>query len=66
MKKLLYISLSAALLAACASAPPPDNDPARARAKQGYADLNQVMTDAIGQYVTDVKRGDFPNESESY
>ena len=41
MKKLLYISLSAALLAACASAPPPDNDPARARAKQGYADLNQ-------------------------
>ena len=31
-----------------------------------YADLNQVMTDAIGQYVTDVKSGDFPNESESY
>ena len=41
MKKLLYISLSTALLAGCASAPPPDNDPARARAKQGYADLNQ-------------------------
>ena len=41
MKKLLFISISAALLAACASAPPPDNDPARARAKQGYADLNQ-------------------------
>jgi 3-methyl-2-oxobutanoate hydroxymethyltransferase len=31
-----------------------------------YADLNQVMTDAIGQYVTDVKSGDFPNEQESY
>jgi 3-methyl-2-oxobutanoate hydroxymethyltransferase len=31
-----------------------------------YADLNQVMTDAIGQYVTDVKSGDFPNEKESY
>ena len=31
-----------------------------------YADLNTVMTDAIGRYVTDVKSGDFPNESESY
>ena len=31
-----------------------------------YANLNQVMTDAIGQYVTDVKNGDFPNEQESY
>lgn len=31
-----------------------------------YADLNAVMTDAIGQYVSDVKSGDFPNESESY
>ena len=31
-----------------------------------YADLNTVMTDAIGQYVTDVKAGDFPNEIESY
>ena len=31
-----------------------------------YADLNTVMTDAIGQYVTDVKSGDFPNEKESY
>jgi 3-methyl-2-oxobutanoate hydroxymethyltransferase len=31
-----------------------------------YADLNQVVTDAIGQYVTDVKSGDFPNEKESY
>ena len=31
-----------------------------------YADLNTVMTNAIGQYVTDVKSGDFPNEEESY
>lgn len=31
-----------------------------------YADLHTVMTDAIGQYVTDVKSGDFPNESEQY
>ena len=31
-----------------------------------YADLNSIMTDAIGQYITDVKSGDFPNENESY
>ncbi len=31
-----------------------------------YANLNEVMTDAIGQYVSDVKSGDFPNEKESY
>ncbi len=31
-----------------------------------YADLHGVMTDAIGQYVTDVKSGDFPNENEKY
>lgn len=31
-----------------------------------YADLNTVMTDAIGQYITDVKSGDFPNETEQY
>ena len=31
-----------------------------------YADLNAVMTDAIGQYVTDVKDASFPNASESY
>lgn len=31
-----------------------------------YADLNSIMTDAIGRYVGDVKSGDFPNESESY
>lgn len=31
-----------------------------------YADLHGVMTDAIGQYVADVKSCDFPNESERY
>lgn len=31
-----------------------------------YADLNTVITDAIGQYVTDVKQGGYPSEAESY
>ncbi len=31
-----------------------------------YADLNRVMTEAIGHYVEDVKSGDFPSEKESY
>ena len=31
-----------------------------------YADLNQIMTDAIGNYVSDVKNSLFPNEKESY
>lgn len=31
-----------------------------------YADLFTIMTDAIGQYVTDVKCGDFPNLQERY
>lgn len=31
-----------------------------------YADLYSVMTDAIGNYVTDVKSGDFPNANEQY
>ena len=31
-----------------------------------YANLAEVMTDAVGRYVGDVKSGDFPNESESY
>ncbi len=31
-----------------------------------YADLNTIMTEAIGNYITDVKNGDFPNASESY
>ncbi len=31
-----------------------------------YADLNSIMTDAIGRYITDVKNLSFPNEEESY
>ena len=31
-----------------------------------YADLNNIMTSAIGRYVEDVKNSDFPNEQESY
>lgn len=31
-----------------------------------YADLFSVMTDAVGQYITDVKSCDFPNEKEQY
>ena len=31
-----------------------------------YANLNEIITDAVGHYVNDVKSGDFPNESESY
>ncbi len=31
-----------------------------------YADLFTVMTDAIGQYISDVKSCDFPNEDECY
>jgi len=31
-----------------------------------YADLNTIITDAVGHYVEDVKNSDFPNESESY
>jgi 3-methyl-2-oxobutanoate hydroxymethyltransferase len=31
-----------------------------------YADLHTVMTDAVKNYISDVKSGDFPNESEQY
>ena len=31
-----------------------------------YADLHTVMTDAVSQYVQDVKACDFPNEKEQY
>jgi 3-methyl-2-oxobutanoate hydroxymethyltransferase len=31
-----------------------------------YADLHTVITDAIGQYIKDVKSSDFPNEKEQY
>jgi len=31
-----------------------------------YADLYTIMTDAIGQYITDVKNKKFPNDDEQY
>lgn len=31
-----------------------------------YADLNSVMTDAVHNFINDVKSSDFPNEDESY
>lgn len=31
-----------------------------------YADLGNVMLDAIGSYITDVKSADFPSKDESY
>ena len=31
-----------------------------------YADLHTIMTDAIGQFVEDVKSSDFPNQNEQY
>lgn len=31
-----------------------------------YADLATVIDDALGNYITDVKTGDFPNDSEQY
>jgi 3-methyl-2-oxobutanoate hydroxymethyltransferase len=33
---------------------------------RAYADLNQIMTQAFEQYISDVKTKDFPNSSESY
>lgn len=31
-----------------------------------YANLEEVMTEALGQYISDVKSSDFPNENEQY
>lgn len=31
-----------------------------------YADLNKTITDAVGNYIDDVKNKDFPNDGESY
>ncbi len=31
-----------------------------------YVDLNQIISDAVHNYIGDVKKGSFPNESESY
>jgi 3-methyl-2-oxobutanoate hydroxymethyltransferase len=42
------------------------NDGFKPKFLRTYADLKSVMTNAIGQYITDVKSGDFPNENEQY
>lgn len=31
-----------------------------------YANLAEIMSDAVGRYIDDVKSGDFPSEAESY
>jgi 3-methyl-2-oxobutanoate hydroxymethyltransferase len=31
-----------------------------------YADLNTIITDAVGNYIQDVKSKDFPNDREGY
>ncbi len=31
-----------------------------------YADLQKIITDAVSNYITDVKSNDFPNEQEQY
>lgn len=31
-----------------------------------YADLHKIITDAVSHYVSDVRSGNFPNESEQY
>jgi 3-methyl-2-oxobutanoate hydroxymethyltransferase len=31
-----------------------------------YLNLNEQITNAVQQYISDVKSKDFPNESESY
>jgi 3-methyl-2-oxobutanoate hydroxymethyltransferase len=31
-----------------------------------YADMHNDMTNAVCQYISDVKKGDFPNENERY
>jgi uncharacterized protein YwqG len=42
------------------------NDSFKPKFLRQYAQLHAVMNDAIGQYITDVKDGSFPNEAESY
>ena len=42
------------------------NDSFKPKFLRRYADLHAIMNDAIGQYITDVKDGSFPNETESY
>ena len=42
------------------------NDGFKPKFLRHYANLAEVVIDAVGQYVTDVKSGDFPNENECY
>jgi 3-methyl-2-oxobutanoate hydroxymethyltransferase len=37
-----------------------------ARFVRAYADLNTVITEALGRFAEDVRRGDYPSEAESY
>jgi 3-methyl-2-oxobutanoate hydroxymethyltransferase len=31
-----------------------------------YADLSTIITESVKEYIEDVKKGNFPNDSESY
>lgn len=42
------------------------NDGFKPKFLRHYAHLADTITDAVGQFVTDVKSGDFPNENECY
>lgn len=42
------------------------NDGFKPKFLRHYANLAETITDAVGQYVSDVKNGDFPNENECY
>ena len=38
----------------------------QARFVRPYANLRQVMTDAVSRYADDVRNGTYPSEAESY
>ena len=42
------------------------NDGFKPKFLRHYANLAETITDAVGQYVADVKSGDFPNANECY
>ena len=42
------------------------NDGFKPKFLRHYANLAETITDAVGQYVSDVKSGDFPNANECY
>lgn len=42
------------------------NDGFKPKFLRHYANLAEIVTDAVGQYVADVKSGDFPNANECY